>query len=575
MQRMGLDEATTEVLKLSGVHILHHPARFVGSVQDLIQTDSDESTVLYDHCNEDFLKRYDEACGKGTPDALKAAYLSGVSYLTERKFLNAGVAEKVSGGLVRGIANYLGVSVKLPERSREVIVAEPPKGPVRHPNVIEPAGNVGGGHVVRPGSGSGGAGRGSGGTGRGAWSGGSGSVSGSGSGGTTYYPRSGSGGSGSGARPGSGGTRVRGSGGATYYPPSGSGGTSVAPRPGASAGLAPLPGLGGSGSRGSRAPGAPVVVPMTPAPPTSSVLGGVNPAPKPARWPKILLTVSLSIFVGVLGYLVFTGSLFRTGGGDVVVSFDENGAAQDSIEDIATRAGARVDLPSGTSLARAGYRFAGWGTKRVADEVFTTSVTPSESLTLYAQWELDGDVTYTEVDSYIKDSDDGSTVAVVVLKNDSQATVDFHAVFSFLDSSGAEVASDEAVAYSVGPGDTTLLQGDSSLGGITSMRTQIVPTPTEYGPTSIVPLVQVQELSRDANGYKVSLTNKGDKDVTLLSCVAVGNGTGGEFAYSPVAYEKDSEDRRLAAGASREVTFGGSLWQVMDNYQVYVYGYAK
>ena len=70
----------------------------------------------------------------------------------------------------------------------------------------------------------------------------------------------------------------------------------------------------------------------------------------------------------------------------------------------------------------------------------------------------------------------------------------------------------------------------------------------------------------------MQVTNKGDKDITLVSCVAYGYDENGSFAYIPVNYE--GEEQRMEPEDKRTVVFEGSQWASLDH-KVYLYGFAR
>lgn len=168
-------------------------------------------------------------------------------------------------------------------------------------------------------------------------------------------------------------------------------------------------------------------------------------------------------------------------------------------------------------------------------------------------------------------TDNGEKVMILTVRNQATSTVDMHASFSFLDAKGNAVEQRECDAWSVGPGEATLMEQYSTKPGVQKVSYEVTPKKPQYGKTSIASCVSVEELTCNSNGLTVRISNTSNRDVALVSCVAYGRGGHDDFSYTPVNYE--GAERTLKPGESRNIAFGGSQWMDYDR-KVYVYGYA-
>lgn len=82
-QQMNLSQATVEALRFGGPQLLEEPKRFVGMLvdSDYVDTESSAATVLYHHCNEQYLSRYVAAMRERSAESILVACKAGSSYL--------------------------------------------------------------------------------------------------------------------------------------------------------------------------------------------------------------------------------------------------------------------------------------------------------------------------------------------------------------------------------------------------------------------------------------------------------------------------------------------------------------
>lgn len=171
-----------------------------------------------------------------------------------------------------------------------------------------------------------------------------------------------------------------------------------------------------------------------------------------------------------------------------------------------------------------------------------------------------------------KSTDADEKVILLTVRNAAPSTVDLHATITFLDDDGDVKEEKECDAWSVGPGETTLLEQFSDASGVVKASYNVTATAPKYGKTSLLSCVSIEELTNNSNGLTVRVTNKSDKDVTIVSCVGYGYDDKGSFAYIPVSY--GGSERTLGPGEGRNVVFEGDAWSSLT-YKVYVYGYAE
>lgn len=300
----------------------------------------------------------------------------------------------------------------------------------------------------------------------------------------------------------------------------------------------------------------------------------VQPSPRPRRWPKVVLGIVILLVIATAGVLVYVlMGKTPTYNNPVTISFNANGADSGTVDSITCESGEAMPLPSGISLKRAGYTFAGWGDERDDNtphgvgESFSTT----EDTTLYAQWNPGEESKPKIVGEKMHVTDSGNKVIVLTVNNASAAAVDLQVEFSFLNAAGNVVDSSTADAWSVGPGETTILEASSAVSDIDNITYNVRSSSPKYSDTSLLSCATVEEVSCNDSGLTVRVTNKSGKTATLVSCVAYGY-EGERFAYVPVNYEVNEQS--LEPGESRTVVFQGSQWTSLDH-KVYLFGFAR
>lgn len=177
------------------------------------------------------------------------------------------------------------------------------------------------------------------------------------------------------------------------------------------------------------------------------------------------------------------------------------------------------------------------------------------------------------VSNDLKSTDDDEKVIFLTVRNSATSTVDLHASITFLDADGDVVDEKTCDAWSVGPGETTLLEQYSDVSAARKANYSVTATTPSYGKSSLLSCVTIDELTCNSNGLTVRVTNKSNKDVTLVSCAGYGynEDDSEEFVFIPISYGGD--ERTLKPGEGRNVVFEGDGWSRFTR-KVYVYGYA-
>ena len=278
------------------------------------------------------------------------------------------------------------------------------------------------------------------------------------------------------------------------------------------------------------------------------------------------------------------GSVPEDGGGEVgevvnvteaTLAFDANGADGTPPQDIVSPTFQEVMLPEPESLSRKGYAFGGWGTTEDATRTYAAndSFYVESDTTLYAIWnvlvEESSDFQTSEV-AYA--ADDGGYVAMVFVTNNSDATVDLHATFDFVDAVDKVVETGTDQAWSIGPGDKTLITKQTAKKSVKNARWSIVATPPSLGASSVTALLEASIVRLEDDGADVMVTNTGDEPCWLMFVTLYGRDEQQRFAQQTNLVEEDRQ--RLDPGSSVVLTYEGDYWQYFAN-EVYLYGYAQ
>lgn len=260
---------------------------------------------------------------------------------------------------------------------------------------------------------------------------------------------------------------------------------------------------------------------------------------------------------------------------EVTLSFDANGAdGGEPPANISFAKGGSVTLPDAGSLTRQGYKFAGWGESKSARTLYEAGATfvAITDTKLYAIWDLlvelssEFDVT---TESYRTDTN--GFASVLKVKNNSKYTVDLDATFKYTNASGNVVDTQLDKAWSVGPGEVTLLMGETDKVETSGSSYSIAASTPVLGSKSIMSFVEVSIVSKNADGATVEIRNKGNEPVWLKFCTLYGRDAGQNWAYRTNAF--DTQDEEVAPGKTVTTKFPGGYWAALNN-EVYLFGYA-
>ncbi len=257
------------------------------------------------------------------------------------------------------------------------------------------------------------------------------------------------------------------------------------------------------------------------------------------------------------------------------VTFDANGADEGSApQNIECDAWTDVKLPDPGDLKRKGFKFGGWGESRNAPKVFAAGKEyyVEKDVTLYAIW----NIVVEESDQFkIEDiaysADDGGYVAMAFATNNSSTTVDLRADFSFLDEKGEVVETSSDSAWSIGPGDTTMLTKQTANKGVKSVKWTMTASTPAFGSTSVMRCLKGTITKVDDKGAEVEIKNTSDKPAWLMFCTLYGHDEENRFAQQ--TNEAENREQKLEPGESVTFKYDGAYWQYFTN-EVYLYGFA-
>jgi hypothetical protein len=196
----------------------------------------------------------------------------------------------------------------------------------------------------------------------------------------------------------------------------------------------------------------------------------------------------------------------------------------------------------------------------------------NKNVTLYAHWVRKAAVEPNVVSSDRYTLKDGSVTVILTVQNRGHEAVDMQAEFTFSDSTGKTVDTKSDQAISVGPGETTVLKGGSSITNVKDVSYKVTSTEPKYGDQSILSCISVEEMSNNDSGLTLRVTNTSQKDIVLLYGTAYGKKNSEEFVFLPIQLGND--ECQISPGKSRILVFDGDQWQSLD-YDVYYFGYVK
>ncbi len=258
-----------------------------------------------------------------------------------------------------------------------------------------------------------------------------------------------------------------------------------------------------------------------------------------------------------------------------VVTFDANGADGDDVpESITCDTGTQIELPSSGQLRLEGFAFGGWGETSEATQTLAAGETYAVEgdVTLYAIWNdalrLSSQLEISEV-AFAQD--DGSYKAMAFVTNNSDSTVDLRGDVDFLDKSGNVVESFGDSAWSVGPGEKSLLTNQSTQPGVEGAKWTITTSAPLMGGSSALRFLDASIQDVTDKGVTVKVKNTGDRPAWLMFCTVCGRDERDQYELQSNLVEDAKQ--KIEPGKSTTLHFEGDHWQDLDN-EVYLYGYA-
>ena len=227
------------------------------------------------------------------------------------------------------------------------------------------------------------------------------------------------------------------------------------------------------------------------------------------------------------------------------ISFEGNGKTSGKTSDLYGDKDDNVTIPK-CGFSYPDHKFKGWATSKTGSARYSPGDTFSSSspTTLYAVWELDSNIVdKIAVEQVTQTADSGACLIFLFVTNNSSTTLDITGTIDFKSSSGTEIETSTHTAYSVAPGQRTLIydacQGAAGGDGATTYSISAAEQLSSRGPLGSG--IEIEELSVTSSNLVVRLHNKTGKRVYIGGVICYGTGSYGAWSVAGPAVNEEIE----------------------------------